>query len=488
MLIEDLVPGINLENYNTEFKGIIMEGPAAGNPEERLEEGWLKEIDAFANTFGGKLYVGVNNRTHEVEALDHQTADKITLMIQRQVQLHLEPPVHYTIEAIPVPGTRPIRYVLCIDVKKSQYPPVTLHFNGRGMIYTRHFGKTSVATGEEIRSMVLNSDNVTFDCLETDELFKKEDFKTLYSFYAEQNDGKELSEKDLISIRFMTADGYLRRGALLFRDDCQEDRTLVVCSQFPGITKGDDVFLATEEFKGNLIDCLRKSLAFVKNHSATGFIKTATGRKELVSYPARSLREGIVNALGYRNYFIEGSQIEINLYKDRLEIISPGSFIGGRQLENEKLLSKIPPLRRNELICGVFTLCKVMEHRASGFDKIEEEYSQYGPKYEPFANSDNQSFSLTLPDLANPDGLISNNEEVRLHTVVPLKGKYDYAILSYCYNKPRTVEQIAAHIGIKTSSYLRNTLLNSLVKNGYLIRQDTFPVRYQTLRSSVILD
>lgn len=488
MLIEDLIPNVNLENYKTEFKGIIKEGITDGRKEDKSEEGWLKEIAAFANTFGGDLYVGVNNKTHEIEALDHQTANQIALMVQRQVQAHLEPPIHYTIETISVPDTEPIRYVLVIHVRKSKYSPIILHMNGRGSIYVRRFGKASLATREEIRSMVLNSEDVSFDRMETDEIFHAEDFHTLFDFYARQNDGKQLIEKDLINIGFMTLDHHLRRGALLFRDDCKDNRTLVVCSQFPGISKGDDVFLATDEFKGNLIDCFLKAEQFVQNHSANGYIKTPTGRKDLVSYPKRSLEEGIVNALGHRNYFLEGSQIEINLFKDRLEIISPGSFIGGEPLIHETSLSKIPPLRRNELICAVFTLCKLMEHRGSGFDKIEEEYKPYGDKYVPFVDSDSESFFLTLPNLANPDGLLKDNESVKLHTIRPLKGRYDNAILSYCYNSGRTVEEIASHIGIKTSSYLRNTIIGNLVKQGYLIQQNSYPIRYQTMRSKVILD
>lgn len=53
MLLEDLIPRVNIEDYRTEFKGIIKEGTdEKGN---KLEVGWLKELVAFANTDGGDI-------------------------------------------------------------------------------------------------------------------------------------------------------------------------------------------------------------------------------------------------------------------------------------------------------------------------------------------------------------------------------------------------------------------------------------------------
>lgn len=128
----------------------------------------------------------------------------------------------------------------------------------------------------------------------------------------------------------MSKDYKLSRGALLFKNDCSNLNTLVACSQFLGFSKGDDIFYNTIDVKGNLLYELNEILKFISARSADGFIKTSEGREKLISYPKRSLIEAITNALGHRNFFINGSQIEVNLYKDRLEIISPGSLVGSR--------------------------------------------------------------------------------------------------------------------------------------------------------------
>ena len=77
MHIEELLPGINLEDKSTEFKGIILDGKKENGSSADI--GWLKTIASFANTEGGCLYVGVKDKSHEVVALDHTTADKIIL-------------------------------------------------------------------------------------------------------------------------------------------------------------------------------------------------------------------------------------------------------------------------------------------------------------------------------------------------------------------------------------------------------------------------
>ena len=49
MLLEDLIPGLNIEDTRNEFKGTIEEGKSEDSGKVK-EIGWLKTIAAFANT------------------------------------------------------------------------------------------------------------------------------------------------------------------------------------------------------------------------------------------------------------------------------------------------------------------------------------------------------------------------------------------------------------------------------------------------------
>lgn len=481
MLLEEMLPGENLEDTTTEFKGIIREG----NGDELK---WLRTLAAFANTQGGKLYVGVEDRSHKVVALDHQTADKISLMVHRQIQGKVDPALDYDIHAYPLPDSSPTRYVLCITVNRSANLPVTVHADGMLGIFVRRFGRTESASAEQLRELVLQSDNIPYDQPFTQSAFRREDFCRLFSLHRERT-GEDLSNKELISLGFMSSEGMLSKGALLFADACHDERTRMTLTHWPGDTKGSDTVLASQDYVGNLLGAIDAAQKFVSAHSANGFRKTADSRDDYVSYPARSVTEGVVNAIGHRNYFIDGSQVEVNVFKDRLEITSPGALLGVRELRREHDIASIVPRRRNEVICAILTSCKLMEEKGSGFDKIEEDYAGYVETHAPFVSADSASFTLTLPDLTYEGGVVGDkNESPKVAVTGVMDVRNGLEVLSYCYRKNRTAAQIARHLGVTPSTYFRRTVLDALVANRYLIkRKGDKAALYTTNISEVVL-
>jgi ATP-dependent DNA helicase RecG len=185
---------------------------------------------------------------------------------------------------------------------------------------------------------------------------------------------------------------------------------------------------------------------------------------------------------------MDGTQIEVNLYPDRLEIVSPGSLLSRAFLANERQLSSIPPMRRNKMICEVFSWFGIMDKRGSGFDKIEEDYHGKGDAYQPYASSDEASFTLVLPDLSHQGGLISQNPLPELTTALPMKGKDDLKICSFAFNGAKTASEIAAMLGITPSSYFRSNTLQRLVREGYLIEdKSSHPSKFSTNRMNFTL-
>ncbi len=320
--------------------------------------------------------------------------------------------------------------------------------------------------------MVLLSDCNPFDSTLTDRKFNEKDFSSLFAIYLEKN-GFPLTEKALVSIGFMSEDGRLSRGAELFTDNYKGDRTKLVCTLWPETTKGSLSVYASQNCTGNIFECLKTATEFVMNHSINGFKKEDVGRKDIFSYPARSVTEGIVNALAHRNYFIQGSQIEVNIFKDRLEITSPGALLGVQKMSREKNLSSIIPRRRNEVICAILGFIKLMESKLSGFDKIEQDYRGKEASFQPFISSDNSSFTLTLPNLMSRYGVLDEESIPEVYAFDKDLGKRDCDILAYCYSKGRTAEKIASYIKIKPSSYFRKKILSSLIDEGYLITENS---------------
>ncbi|MEI6243166.1 MAG: ATP-binding protein, partial [Chlamydiota bacterium] len=82
-----------------------------------------------------------------------------------------------------------------------------------------------------------------------------------------------------------------------------------------------------------------------------------------------AIREALINALVHADYSIGGSDIQIAIFNDRLEIQNPGMFPFGFTFEDFKAgISRI----RNKVIARVFYELRLMEQWGSGYKRIIE--------------------------------------------------------------------------------------------------------------------
>ena len=431
---------------------------------------WLKTIAGFSNADGGTMYIGVADKTNKLIGFSKEEIDSEKNYLNNQLNEHLFPRPFVKITFLPYEIKGNTRYLLEVDVPSSTFKPVILKYKGVPSIYMRRDGFTNGATYEEIIEMSNQNKNVQFDTSFTDIKFNFDDFKLLREFYAKHNNGKELKEKVLLSKGFYNEDGYLSNGALLFKDDYAGNKSLAQCSVFSGFTRGSERIVTINKYSGNLINVLEKMLEFVEQRMNHSLIKKDTGRINLDAYPKRALFEGFINAIVHRDYFLDGSQIQVDMFKDRLEISSPGKFYRGDNIEKTYDLSNIISKRRNDLISSILVMCNVMEVAGTGFEKIMEEYKDYGDEYRPFICSSSDHFTLTLPDLTYKEGL-SNDAMLPVVEFLPLvnASKHDDKILSYCYFKGHNAKEIADFLGISDSTYFRNTILKRLVNTNYLV-------------------
>ncbi len=97
-------------------------------------------------------------------------------------------------------------------------------------------------------------------------------------------------------------------------------------------------------------------------------------RKELPEYPPFAVREALVNAVCHRDYRLTGRRVEIRMYDDRLEVISPGGLPGYITLDNivEEHFSRNP-----RLVAGLFQWGYI-EELGLGIDRMIEEMMEHG--------------------------------------------------------------------------------------------------------------
>lgn len=207
---------------------------------------------------------------------------------------------------------------------------------------------------------------------------------------------------------------------------------------------------------------------FVNQRMNHSIVKLNNSRINIESYPVRALFEGVINAVAHRDYYLDGTQIQVDMFKDRLEISSPGGFYRGEKIGKTYDLSGVISKRRNELIAGVLVACNVMEAAGTGFDKITEEYASADANHKPYVYSTSDHFTLVLPDLTYIEGVVDENAPEL--SFIPVLGgtEHDKKVLSFCYLKAHKVSEIAEYLGIKDSTYFRKNVLENLEKNGYL--------------------
>lgn len=108
-----------------------------------------------------------------------------------------------------------------------------------------------------------------------------------------------------------------------------------------------------------------------------------------------------VNALTHRDYLIQGSEVHVDMYDDRMVIYSPGSMPEGRLIQTMNL-EDIPSVRRNPVIADIFAQLGYMERKGSGMGKIINPIKAL-PYFEermlPSFFSDRAQFTVTFPNM-----------------------------------------------------------------------------------------
>lgn len=480
MYLEELIEDIHLESDRFESKAKL-------NREDIV--GWLKTIAGFANASGGDFFIGVEDKTNKLIGFDRIEADNERNYFNNQVNEHLVPRPQMSISFVRYEIKEQERFVIRVRVEDSVIKPIILKYKNVPAIYMRRDGFTNGATYEEIIDMSVKSKNTQYDILPSDVAYDASRFTALREFYAAHNERKELSEKALRSMGFYDENGLLANGALLFADDYQGKKTEVQCSVFSGFNKGSERIVTINRFHGNLISVIHYIMEFVTQRMNHSMIKLGDTRKNIDAYPQRALFEGVINAVAHRDYFLDGTQIQVDMFKDRLEISSPGSFYRGEKLEKTYDLSGIISKRRNELIASVLVSCNVMEAAGTGFDKIVEEYRGEDETHRPYIYSSSDHFTLVLPDLTYMDGVEDSNVPSLAFVPVANGTDYDDKVLSFCYYQAHKVSEIAEYLGVSDSMYLRKQVLGNLESQGYLESSKISRAMYfKTNRDMVVIN
>lgn len=370
---------MNFETENIEFK--------VGFTEEIY-----KEVIAFANTAGGIIYIGIDDKGNAVGLTNvDDEYTRITNGIREAIMPDVTMFVQFKIQA---------NKVVSITVSEGTNKPYYL--KGKGLkpngVYVRQGASSVPASPEQIRQMIKDSDGDNFEELRS--LAQNLTFESAEKAFGKYN--VDFSPEKYRVLGLVQKDaGIFTNLALLLSDQCAHTTKVAVFSD-----KANTVFKDNREFGGSIFKQLEETFSYLMLCNKTQSIIKGLTRIDKKDYPDEAVREALLNALIHRDYSFSGSII-ININDKKIEFISIGGLLPG--LSPDDIRSGISQ-PRNKNLAEVFHRLRLIESYGTGIRRI---YSLYEDCPEqPHIEITSNTFKIVLPN-KNAYPFIENTSQIQ---------------------------------------------------------------------------
>ncbi len=330
---------------------------------------------AFANADGGTILLGVNAQG---QVIDYLTDENVEGELVQAVVM-CRPPVVTEWEQCEFPDG------VVVALKIARSPELHALFDGRVLI--RSGVENKPPSGDVIRHLAATKSSGDFEAepaAGTTLVDLDKDVLDEYLALRQERGGRSMRgnlQDHLIEIGAMVEDGTPTvAGMLLFGKQPQAflPQSGLVFVKFLGKdARGRDGLAGygrRVEINGPLARMIERAWSIIREEMQVEAVVTGLRRKEMSEYPSFAVREGLVNAICHRDYRLSGRRVEIRMYQDRLEVISPGGLPGYITLDNivEEHFSRNP-----RLVAGLFQWGYI-EELGLGIDRMIEEMLENG--------------------------------------------------------------------------------------------------------------
>jgi ATP-dependent DNA helicase RecG len=123
-------------------------------------------------------------------------------------------------------------------------------------------------------------------------------------------------------------------------------------------------FMDNTQFEGSLSEIVEQAVNRLITNMKQSTLVEGVFHRMIPEYPEEAIREAIINAVAHRDYspFVIGSQVRIEMFADRVEVISPGGLFGPMSIAN----LEIAQASRNQLLIRLLSEVGLVENRGSG--------------------------------------------------------------------------------------------------------------------------
>lgn len=369
--------------------------------------GAMKVIVAFANTAGGTLLIGVEDKSRNVRGVANPL--EVEERLANLISEHIAPRIIPEIDMLPYRRT----HVLAVQVHPSSSRPHYLKREGpeKGT-YVRVGSTNRRADAELIAEMRRFVGGESYDELPIPELNSEAiDFRAASESFRSV---RKLRRPDLETLRLIT--GYQGRkvptvgGLLLFGSDRERifPDAWIQAGRFEG--KDKRKIRDRIEIHSLPVRAIEEAVEFVEKHSLYGAEIGRIRRKDVWNLPPVAVREAIVNAVAHADYSQRGAPIRIASYDDRLEVENPGLLPFGLTVDD--ILQGISKLR-NRVIGRVFHTLGFVEHWGSGIQRMTAACHDVGlpaPRFEEIGTR----FRVTIFTTAERSAVLDSRDQAIL--------------------------------------------------------------------------
>lgn len=267
----------------------------------------------------------------------------------------------------------------------------------------------------------------------------------------------------------------------------------IKCALFKGVER--DEFIDRKEFGGPIYQQIDDAYKFVLRHINKSAEINGIVRRDIYELPTRAVREAIVNAVTHRSY-LDDSCIQVSVFDDRVEIVSPGMLYGGLDM---KAALEGKSKCRNAAISEAFYYMGIVEAWGTGLGRIQKscrEHNLQEPVIEEFGDGfrvvffrrrrinskDNSemrgndettylsSAEKTASDIESSTEKTANNIESSIETEKRSMETIENRLIKLLLKEPEITQQQAANQLGYSKAWIRKNM-EKLQRDGIIYRE-----------------
>jgi len=363
------------------------------------------EMMAFANSKGGLLLFGIDDKTGEVIGLDYKEIQKTSNKISTIANELIKPQIHIFSEVIVIDIKSEKKNILLITIDEGVAKP---YKDLNGTIWIKQGSdKRRLTDNFEILRLFQQSGLLYVDEMKVANTGKKDiDEKKVAEYIRkmwrkEEDEDIQLNNTLYGNLNILNGDNMTLGGLLFFGKNPQRYRPAfcIKAISFFGNSIGGTEYRDSKDITGTIPEMFSEGMRFFTGnlrHVQAGQNFNSTGILEISQI---ALEELLQNALIHRDY-MKNAPIRLMIFDNRIEIVSPGRLPNSLTVEQIKWGNAV--IRNNLLInyCS-----KLMNYRGFGSGIVRAIENQ--PNIEFVNDEDGEQFIIKIPRCSYNNGVLT---------------------------------------------------------------------------------